>query len=80
MNHQDGGTISKRLRLLGLEVILLSLFVLALVVWIWALNQGSSLQAVFLWMAIILVMLSIAGVQVLVDARRLSSSGRRERG
>lgn len=68
--------VSNRLKLLGLEVVAGSLVILAFVVYIWALNQGSALQTIFLWMAIILVALSIAGVQIMVDARRLTTSGR----
>lgn len=74
MSTPDLGMISRRLRLLGFEILAGSLFVLALVVYIWALNEGSALQTVFLWMAIVLVVLSIAGVLILVDARRLSKS------
>jgi len=59
------------------EIIGGSLFLLALVIYVWASNEGSAWQTVFLWMAIISVVLSIAGVQVLLDAKRLPSSKHR---
>jgi|GEM_PF-6059127 len=65
--------ITRRLRFPSLETIAGSLLLLVLVIYIWVLNQGSALQTVFLWMAIIPVALSIAGVQILADARRLST-------
>lgn len=68
--------ITGRLKLLGLEIVVGSLLLLVLVIYIWTQNQGSALQTVFLWMAIILVALSIAGVQILADARRLSTMKR----
>lgn len=73
MSREDPGKIPRRPKLLGLEIIGGLPFFLALVIYIWALNEGSELQTVFLRMIIILVALSIAGVEILVDARRLSS-------
>ena len=74
MSNEDSTVISKRLELLGLEVIGGSLFLLVLVVFLWASNEGSNLQSIFLWMAIISVVLSIAGVQVLLDTKKLSAT------
>lgn len=73
MSLEGPGKIPGRPKLLGLEIIGGLLFFLALVIYIWALSEGSELQTVFLRMTIILVALSIAGVEILVDARRLSS-------
>ncbi|MCL5068395.1 MAG: hypothetical protein M1368_08610 [Thaumarchaeota archaeon] len=71
MASRDSDTVLKRLRLLGLEVIVGSIFLLVLVIYIWASNAGSSWENLFLWMAIISVVMSITGVQILHDIRQL---------
>jgi len=72
MSSKDFNVILRRLKLLGLEIIGGSVFFLVSVVYLWASNEGSSWQTLFLWMAIISVVLSLGGVQILFDMRRLS--------
>ena len=74
MSNRDSDMTLRCLKLIGVEIIGGSLFLLTSVIYIRVSYEGSVWQTVFLWTAMISVVLSIAGVQVLLDVKRLLSS------